>query len=284
MLTFPLSTLITPACLAFILLGSTISRAQTTPDGTDEASRTARLDFMKQFASTLAVSLATQPDHRLTMRDEPVLRWSNPVRNFFSDGALFVWLDGQRPAALATVSIRGNGTVWLEAASLTEKPLSATLEKKDFWQPRSTAIAPRTLADIEPPSNTPRQRTAQFRRLAERFSAHTAVANQSPSDLRLLAQPIFRYGPDPTGGSEGALFVLTETTDPELLLLLEAVPSADSAPAHWQYALARMTSRPLAVRLDDREVCTADSYRYTPAAKAAPYIERQLAIYPPPAK
>ena len=52
--------------------------------------------------------------------------------------------------AAATVSIRGEGIVWLEAASLTADELKVKRGDNDFWQPRAGEIVERKLADAPP--------------------------------------------------------------------------------------------------------------------------------------
>ena len=45
------------------------------------------------------VSIGSGMPRKLSLREEPVLRWSYPIRKL-DDGALFVWLDEDRPEAI----------------------------------------------------------------------------------------------------------------------------------------------------------------------------------------
>jgi hypothetical protein len=54
---------------------------------------------------------------------------------------------------------------------------------------------------------------------------------------------------------DGALFAYVLGTDPEVVLVLEAVGTAENAA--WQYAFARATSGGLEVKLGDEVVWTA---------------------------
>ena len=57
---------------------------------------------------------------------------------------------------------------------------------------------------------------------------------------------------------DGGLFAYVHTTDPEVLLTIEARPLNGGGPPAWHYALARMSMVNLRVILKDREVWSAD--------------------------
>jgi len=250
----------------------------------DDATRKLRLEFMKDLRAEFQVFREARPKEPLAKIDEPLLRWSNPVRNFFSDGGLFLWLHGKRPAAAATVSIRGNGSVWLEVASLSPVALRCERLGNEFWTPRIASAVEQRLPDAPAPAATARMRLVQMRRLCEQFTVRTEPKDEQPSELRLLPQPIYRYGDDADEIVDGALFAYAETTDPEALLLLEAVHPGSGAAAYWQYALAKMTSRPIVARLDGKPVWSVPSYWGNPRSLNDAYQERQLGMYPPPIK
>jgi hypothetical protein len=257
------------------------AQAQQPLDADDDASRKLRLEFMKEFRAEFEVFRKARPADPLAAVDEPILRWSNPVRNFFSDGALFLWLNDQRPAALATVSIRGNGQVWLEAASLSPDALHCLRRGNDFWTPSKGSLVEQKLPDAPIPAATARMRLVQMRRLCERFAARTEPRDEQPCELRLLPQPIYRYGEDAAEIIDGALFAFAETTDPEALLLLEAFRPPNAEAAYWRFTLAKMTSRPVIARLDNKPVWSIPGYWTNPRSLNDAYHERQLGVYTP---
>jgi hypothetical protein len=258
--------------------------AQPPPGVADDAARKERLEFMKQFRADIQVFRDARPADPLPATDEPVLRWSNPVRNFFSDGALFLWLDDKRPVAAATISIRGNDNLWLEMASLSPDALRCLRQDNDFWTPRKASLAEQRLPEAPVPAATPRMRLVQMRRACERFAIRTEPKDEQPSELRVLPQPIYRYGDDAADVVDGALFAFAETTDPEALLLLEAVRPAGADAAHWQYTLARMTSRPIVARLDGKPAWSVPGYWTNPRSLNDAYHQRQLGTYSSPSK
>ena len=81
-------------------------------------------------------------------------------------------------------------------------------------------------------------------------------------ELRLLPRPLYRREPvEATGPGagrlEGAVFAFVQGTDPEAIVLLEAVLQEGSP--RWQYAFARATSAGLEARLDKQVVWEVDS-------------------------
>ena len=85
--------------------------------------------------------------------------------------------------------------------------------------------------------------------------------NQTPLELRLLPQPLFRYetGNDPEL-IDGALFAFVQGTDPQSLLLLEA--RDDAKTARWYFAFARMASGAVTAHYQDREVFSVPKYDF----------------------
>ena len=92
--------------------------------------------------------------------------------------------------------------------------------------------------------------------LADRFKVTMTGWKPDRSDreeLRMLPKPLYRAepgeGPGPDSGwIDGGVFGFVQGTDPEAILLLEAV--RENGRPRWQYAFARATSAGLEARLD----------------------------------
>ena len=72
------------------------------------------------------------------------------------------------------------------------------------------------------------------------FTVERDHPEQGKGEMRLLAQPIYRYqlsGSPDSPTLDGAIFVFVEGTDPEAYLLLEATGTERPV---WQFAFARM--------------------------------------------
>lgn len=265
--------------------GASRAEAQPTPDDApaandSETAKKERLAFMREVFATYALSAPGAGERPFTRSEEPLVRYSNPVRNAFSDAAVFLWLDGTRPRAAASISIRGNRNVGREFSSLSGEPLECQGEAGERWAPKSAGLAEQTQSDAPTPDVSDKLRLVQMRRLARRFRfvmKETATTDQT--ELRLMSQPIYRFAADKSGIIDGALFAFAEGTDPEALLLLEAVRGAGESLA-WRYTLARMTSRPIEAEVDDRSIWSAEGYWANPRSPSDPYVEIIRGLYP----
>src|SRR5207249_1176358 len=191
------------------------------------------------------------PDAPLTLKTEPIIFYSNPEGPSHS-GATFLWLDGERPIAAISLSIRRpNDTVAHEMTSFSAAPLDCQRRGKSVWTPKTGGLLAQPFADAPPPAASEPQRLTQMRNLARRFTAtRQGSTDTHPQELRLLTTPLYRFSASDQGIFDGALFAFAISNDPDMFLLLEAT----AQPPRWQYSLARMSSVAEIVRLDDAEV------------------------------
>lgn len=238
--------------------------------------RQKRLELLQSRVDELHFTLASQDETELQRSKQPVLRWSNPVRDFVNDGIAFLLLDGERPHALVNTRVRGreaplaSGELLHEFASLSAQPLACRRDDRAIWTPKAGALVEQALVDVPAPAARPTLRLTQMREQAARFVA-TSYKSDSPTKLRLLTQPLYRYADKSAGIVDGALFAFVEGNDPEALLLLEAV-NDDGKDARWRYTLARMTFYRVVIELNDREVITFDPIRVI-KDETSPYLE-----------
>lgn len=278
----PMSALLTLVIVAFPLWPAQAAEPPQS-DEKDEKAAQQRLAFLERLFTEFEV--AAEDGRPLTGTEKPVLRYSNPVRNFFSDGATFLWLDGKRPAAAGTLSIRGVGKVWWEFTSFSGEPLQCRRNDRAVWSPASGNLVRRPLPNAPAPASASRLRLIQMRKLARRFTVVMQESAKEPDEtksLRLLGQPIYRWSDEKAGIVDGAVFSFSETTDPEALLMLELLRPEEKAELIWRYSVARMTSRPLHVRFNDREVCFLKGYWANPRSPRDPYAAGYLGMYEPP--
>lgn len=109
------------------------------------------------------------------------------------------------------------------------------------------------------PSESIPARLRQMRGLAREFTARLVPPQRNPIPLRLLSSPLYRY-PDNQSSEliDGAIFVFAQGTDPEVLLVIEAVNSSSGEPK-WQFGCARMTIVPLEVSRQGETIWSTDS-------------------------
>lgn len=183
----------------------------------------------------------------------PVLRWANNQRGS-EDGVTVLYVLGGRPLAAACVY------PWLKRLehgfeSLSREKIIARRDGAVVWQPQQPGV---TFADI-PAADVPAAerpaRLRQMKSLADKFSATLLgwkTDNSDREELRLLTRPLYRYDPKEGPVIDGAVFAFVMGTDPEVLLLIEAVKEGDDV--KWQYAFARRTSGELEGRLGQQVV------------------------------
>ena len=208
------------------------------------------VDRWKAEAAEYAITPRTPPHPPLTLRAEPALTWTNPLRE--TDGGLvFLWLDNGRPAVAACfyrARWEGKLTEAHEFHSLAPTALDVTLKGQPIWEPEAAGVTFRAIPDAPRPAPDAPGRLRQMRALAREFRVQVDPGAKG-TDLRPLSQPIYRYESTP---ADGALFAFVLTTDPEALLLIEA--REEKGQPAWHYAFARMTDHALEARLRDRTV------------------------------
>lgn len=269
---------------ALFALASAAS-AQPGPAGEQDARLTAeakrqRLEFLTETFGGYALAPAGRSEQPFDRSQEPLLHYNNPVRQSFSDAVFFLWLDGGRPRAAATIAIRSKGQVSREFSSLSKEPLECRGEAGERWLPNSAGHAEQDLPDAPAPKPSDKLRLVQMRQLAGRFRiVMKETATGESSELRLLSRPIYRFASEKAGVVDGALFAFAEGTDPEALLLLEVARGAGDL-LTWRYTLTRMTSRPLEAELDGRQIWSVLSYWDNPRSPSNPYIEMMRGTYP----
>jgi hypothetical protein len=259
------------AFLAFLTVSAVVARDD--PPKSDLQS-----DHWKEVASKYRISLDSVRPVPLTFHDEPALKWTNPERKT-DDGAVFVWTDrGRAEVAASFYRYKSEGLFRddHEFISLSASPLSAKLDGAKVWSVAAGNVRPVPIPDAPKPASTPNERLRQMRSLAREFKA-TFNCPPDLSEIRLLTQPIYRFETEGkrTDVIDGALFAYVHTTDPEVLLTIEARPEVDGGPIVWQYSLARMSMVTMRVHRKDREVWSTDwaSNLHDPSK---PYMVRTL--------
>src|SRR6185369_252908 len=153
----------------------------------DEAGHQDRLRFMQEKAAKFVLSRAGSPDQPLKLKEQPVLRFSNPERDSGTwDGATFFWLEGARPVAALCFGIRRpDNSVFREHSSFSSTPLSCRNGANIAWAPQTGGLVDRPLNDAPVPAESAAGRLAQMRTQARRFSA-ACYYKESVTQLRVL--------------------------------------------------------------------------------------------------
>jgi hypothetical protein len=230
----------------------TSPKSETKPQGSAESAKA--IDDFKTDAAQYVIRLASRPNAKLTLHDEPLLHWANPARTG-EDGAVFVWMLDGRPEVIGSVFTYRLPTVIRrkhEYHSLAAGPLTAEYRGQRVWAPKTAGVAFQPIADAPEPADSARQRLTQMKALVRDFSAKITDESGQRSDLRLISRPLIRYQPQDQSIIDGALFSFSLGTDPEVILILEA--RTEKGKTVWQYACARYHYVDLKVFYKDKEV------------------------------
>ena len=240
-------------CLAWSLLPQTTWSAD--PPGKDDPAEEPKklndvIEKSVRWYDVLPAGDATTP-----LRPQPVLRWRNVVRGQVGEAMMVVWPHNGRPVAMASI-YPWNGKMTHEFDSLSrEHKLIARDKDRVIWSPETAGVEFKNVPKAPKPGKTAPERLRQMKAIAEGFQATMTGWQADNSDqevLRLLPRPLHRYDlknakdPDPKL-LDGALFAYVLGTDPEVVLVLEAIGTAEKA--DWQYAFARATSGGLEVKM-----------------------------------
>jgi hypothetical protein len=243
--------LLTALCLA---ADEPAAKAVPSAEDKDRQEEVSRLAPAK--ARLLTVLVGDEQPATASLHAEPLLRWSNPTAGSVY-GEVYLWHDQGRPVALASIfrwyHPFKDGTV--EIVSLSPSPVEAREGDKMEWECREAGVSYSLMKDMKAPTASRTGRLLQMRDLARRFQAElkdSRSGERVTRKLRLLNQPLHRYESPQYKVTDGALFAFAEVTDPEAIVMIEAV-AGENGPV-WRYALARMNNHELDVQLDGRAV------------------------------
>jgi hypothetical protein len=159
-----------------------------------------------------------------------------------------------------------------EFHQLTETPLTGLRDGKIVWRTSESGVTWMPVPKAEAPASTATARGVQMRAISRKFSAKKTEPDKTVRDLRLLPRAVWVFKPGPRSPTpkspspesttespspkseviDGACFLLAQSTDPKVVVLLEARQSGDKS--GWFYALARLNQHAYVVSYDDKDV------------------------------
>jgi hypothetical protein len=244
--------ILTLACV-LVFAGPALMRAQVVDKGAQEAQAVKAMveesvEWYRVFSDKSA------PDAMTPLR---VLRWRNVTRGTQeSEGVFVLWVNKGRPEASASI-YPWEGNLNHDFASLShDAKLVAREGGRVIWSPETPGVQFKDIPGASAPADTPAARLRQMKVLADRFKVTMTGWRADKSDreeLRLLPKLLYRdelseaTGPEPAL-IDGGVFAFVQGTDPEAILVLEAV--RQNGHPRWQYGFARATSGGLEARLD----------------------------------
>jgi hypothetical protein len=253
--------------------------AQAPAEGADDASSSTEgqrrtieylRDVYRADADRYEFYRDAQRRQALKLAEKPVMRWATDDD---WSGDVFVWTHDGRPEVIGCMLSGPGGAknrlMFHEFHLLAEKAIAANdLQTRRRWEPKE-GLTPSLITDAPAPARTSGARLTQMRQLSREFTAHMEAAG--PWQLRLLPQPLYRYGDEKGDVADGALFayVWPKGTDPEVVLLLECRKTGTGLA--WHFAPVRFSSRSVWLRRHDKEVWRVESHR-EPAGGTTAFI------------
>jgi hypothetical protein len=255
---------------ALVLIGAAILCAQDAPKPKSEPSPLIKLveesvGWYRMFAD----ANTTEP-----MTPHAALRWRNVTRGTQeSEGMFVLWVNNGRPEASASI-YPWEGNLVHDFVSLSrESKLVAREGRGVAWAPGTPGVVFKDIPNAPAPAETPNARLRQMKLLTDRFAVTMTGWKPDKSDredLRMLPKPLYRAEGRPAPASDSSwidsgVFGYVQGTDPEAILLLEAVRH-DGKP-RWQYGFARATAAGLEGRLDKAIVWAVDFLEGQPTSQ-----------------
>jgi hypothetical protein len=187
------------------------------------------------------------------------LRWANNARGS-EDGTTVLFVAGGRPVAVCCI-YPWAGRLEHGFESLSRQRVIGRKEGRIVWAPQEAGASFAGIPEAPTPEEGRIQRLRQMKDLADQFQATMLgwkVDSTDREELRLLSKPLYRYEPKDGKVIDGAVFAFVTGTDPEVLLLIEAVREGERTT--WQYAFVRRTSGQLEGRWQDKVVWRAERF------------------------
>lgn len=219
-------------------------------------------------ASVKQVEILTGTETAKPAEPLVALRWANNARGS-EDGTTLLYIAEGRPLATACL-YPWDGKLVHDFESLSRGKIIGRKDGATIWHPQ-TGLQFAPIPEAQVPEQTPAARLRQLKSLSEQFQSVMLgwkADNTDREQLRLLPKPLYRYEPKPgtaingtaINGTviDGAVFAFVMGTDPESLLLIEAVEK--DGKRVWEFAFARRTSGELEGRHQGKVVWHADRF------------------------
>lgn len=245
------------ALICLVLVGSfSFAQGQEAEDPPAQDAKALTAEFRKQaqyMMTQYSFTLPERPDVKIEFVPEPVLYWTNPIAGNW-EGAVYLWTAEGRPAVIASPLHQADRRKMAhEFHQLTDTPLTDLRSGEVVWRTNESGVAWKPVPGADPPASTFTARGLQMRAMSRKFSAKKTGPDQVRRDMRLMPRDLYRHkAVEGADVIDGACFILSQTTDPEIVLLLEA-RKTDADP-QWFYALARLNQHEFVISHEDQEV------------------------------
>jgi hypothetical protein len=238
------------ASIVAVFVNSSAAQDQEPKRATADAAE--RVRQPAQLMKELKLWTSGEQKELVELIERPLLTYGEPARSN-DNGTLWAFGKVGRPVAMVEL-FQGTDRSWVHCLTLTSLDyVVMSTPVKTNWTPQKIQIEPKLIHGAPVPSDKETTRLRQMKDLARRFTAHEFWdPDNSRFELRLLIQPVHRYSDVKAGVYDGAAFIIAHGTNPEIVLLIEAL--GEPKTARWHFSVARQSSAEVHVELDGKEV------------------------------
>lgn len=232
------------AVLLSVQIGAFAAVAES-PDETDASRELRKLRMEKMRDRVAGLSITGRDGKPTGFTYEPALRFDDAPRGIV-DASMWMLGKSGRPAAILALEFYDNDTVMYELTSNAEPPKS--VRGADWeWKPQDQPFDWTKIPAKEAPGETAKLRQSQLKLLVREFTASEEF-NDQVHQLRILPRPVYEYEDASRGILSGAVFVIANGKNAEILMLVEARAKTDEEPAHWVAGFSRLATASLDVK------------------------------------
>jgi hypothetical protein len=239
----------------YLAAGPLVAQSDLKTDASKPDPRAARIRQMKEVAAGIRGYRATNGIREtVELIPEPMTRFDDAARAD-EDGTVWMWGRAGRPIAVMELYKKIHGTPgWIMAMASLSTGRVGLEGPAWLWAPDKPGLEMKPHPQSPAPSLRPPARLRQIKDMAARYSAHEFWdPNNQRSELRLIPKPVCRYNDPGAEVVDGAIFLFCHGTNPEVVLLIEAL-GKNGSPSAWQYGLQRLGHAEMHVNLDAHEI------------------------------
>ncbi len=220
----------------------------------------------RKAAQEYAIYSDIAKTHALTLQREPLSQWVNVNRAGGQLGHVFVWMDGETPAAIGGIfsfpwgGVMTNRRVVHEMHAIAPQRLGVDRPGYESrWQPK-TGLQRLPIPGVDDSAHSMARFNLVLRHVATRFSGHTIDMNGERWPLRLLPKPLIVYPVrhENSVGFGAIMGMMGDVgSDLECGLVIEAASDQSDSPrpsTDWRFAPIRMTDQEAFLFFNDQPI------------------------------
>lgn len=241
-----------------------------------------RVAWLRERVAAMKLLPTRESSEPCKLRDEPIIKWSNPVSG--AEGSVFIWTSDGRPIALAKCHLNSRNDYHVETLiSISDNRPRLSEAGQVIWEPSEPGVKFRTIEEVGAPAASEPLRLAQMRRVVREFRfadkwGEPPNTDKAEWELRLMPTPLLRYSSPREQIIDGALFAFAQGTNPEALVLVEAVESKSGRV--WRAAPSRLTG--YQIRGWHKDVLVLETDKIQTAIRTASLYHRSRTLSPFP--